>query len=389
MRGGPLSGVRVLDLTRLLPGGYCTLLLADLGADVVKVEEPGRGDYIRWSPPMIDGVSAAHRALNRGKRSITLNLKAPAGAEALRRLAGSADALVESFRPGVMDRLGVGYQALSAANPRLAYVAITGYGQDGPYRDLAGHDIDYIGYGGALSMTGPPGGPPVPPGVQVGDLGGGGMLGAIGLLAALIESRAGGRGRFVDVSMLDGVVSWLSVHMASFLATGVEPEPGVAPLGQGLACYRVYGTRDGRYLAVGALEPKFWEALCAALELPDLVAVQFAPPQQQVEMAARVQAVLRTSSRDEWLERLAGLEVCVAPVNTLAEVVRDPQVRHRAMVAEVDGVAVGPGPAIKLPDGPDDPLQRAPGLGQHTDAVLEESGFAKEEIEALRDAGVL
>src|SRR5439155_637968 len=219
---GPLAGVTVLDLTRLLPGGYCTLLLADLGADVVKVEEPGRGDYIRWSPPLVGGVSAAHRALNRGKRSITLNLKAPEGPAVVRRLVRDADALVESFRPGVMDRLGVGFAALAREKPALAYVAITGYGQDGPYRDRPGHDLNYIGYGGALSMTGPPdGGPPVPPGVQVGDLGGGGMLGAIGLLAALVEARATGRGRFVDVSMLDVGVSWLSIHAGSFLATGV------------------------------------------------------------------------------------------------------------------------------------------------------------------------
>ena len=386
----PLAGVRILDLTRLLPGGYCTLLLADLGADVVKVEEPGRGDYIRWSPPLVGGVSAAHRALNRGKRSITLNLKAPEGPAVVRRLVRGADALVESFRPGVMDRLGVGFAALARENPALAYVAITGYGQDGPYRDRPGHDLNYIGYGGALSMTGPPdGGPPVPPGVQVGDLGGGGMLGAIGLLAALVEARTTGRGRFVDVSMLDGVVSWLSIHAGSFLATGVEPAPGVAPLGQSLACYRVYRAGDGRHLTVGALEPKFWEALCSALDLPELVARQYDGPEGQREMAARLQAVFGTRDRDAWLAALDGLEACVGPVNSVGEAFDDPQVRHRAMLAEVDGEPLGPGPAVKVSGAGPRRLTGPPGLGEHTDAVLLAAGFSAPEVAELRAGGVV
>ncbi len=384
---GPLAGVRILDLTRLLPGGYCTLLLSDLGADVVKVEEPGRGDALRSTPPLVEGVGAAHLALNRGKRSIALDLKAEAGTRALIRLVRDADALVESFRPGVMDRLGVAYEVLSAANPALVHVAITGYGQDGPYRDRAGHDIDYVGYGGVLSMTGPPGeARPVPPGVQVGDLGGG-TLAAVGLLAALAEARATGRGRFVDISMLDGVVSWLSVHLAAFLAAGVEPGPGVAPLGQGLACYRVYRTSAGGHVAVGALEPKFWTALCEALGLPDLVADQFGPPEQQARVAARLQAVFETAPRDEWVARLAHVDACVAPVNVLADVVVDPQVLHRGMLATVDGRMVGPGPAIKASGMAVRGFAPAPALGAHTEEVLEESGFSAEEIIELAAAG--
>lgn len=386
---GPLDGVRILDLTRLLPGGYCTLLLSDLGADVVKVEEPGRGDYIRASPPLVGGESAAHRALNRGKRSITLNLKAADGVAALRRLVEASDCLVESFRPGVMDRLGIGYEALARSNPRLVYVAITGYGQDGPYRDRVGHDIDYIGYGGVLSMTAPPdGGRPVPPGVQVGDLGGG-MLGAIGALAAVLDARATGRGRSVDVSMLDAVVSWLSIHAGSLLATGIEPAPGMAPLGQGLACYRVYGTGDGRSLAVGALEPKFWEALCAALGAPELIARQFEPPPGQRETAGMLQEIFLTAPRDVWVERLAGLEVCVAPVNSVAEALTDPQVLHRRMVATVGGEPVGPGPALKVSGFDPGPLTAAPRLGEHTEVVLSENGFSAEEISALRASNAL
>ncbi|MGH2661814.1 MAG: CaiB/BaiF CoA transferase family protein [Actinomycetota bacterium] len=384
---GPLQDVRILDLTRLLPGNYCTLLLADLGADVVKVEEPGLGDYIRWMPPMVDGQGAAHRALNRGKRSITLNLKATEGADLLKRLVREADALVEGFRPGVLDRLGVGYDSLSAENPRLVYAAITGYGQDGPYRDRAGHDINYTGYAGVLHATGEPAGPPVLPSVQVGDLGGG-MAGAIGLTAALLEASRTGRGRLVDVSMFDVVTSWGAVLMSWHLATGQVPPRGAMELGGGLACYRVYRTGDGKWLAVGALEGQFWRALCEALDLEDLVDVQYVPARQE-EIATRLAARLQERSRDEWVEALAGLETCVGPVNDMAEAVADPQLRHRGMVAEVEGKPVGPGPAITLPDAEAKPLTPAPELGQHTDEVLGELGLSAEELSKLRTRGVL
>ena len=386
---GPLSGITVLDLTRLLPGGYCTLLLADLGADVVKVEEPGRGDYIRWTPPLVEGESAAHRALNRGKRSITLNLKDPVGAGLLKSLVREFDVLVESFRPGVMERLGVGYEALAADHPRLVYCAITGYGQDGPYRDRAGHDINFIGLGGVLSMTGTPGGPPVLPGVQIGDLGGGGMLGAIGVLAALVERATTGRGRFVDTSMLDGVVSWLSVHAGAFLATGEAPQPGAGPLSGGLACYRVYRAGDGRYLTVGALEPQFWRALCEALECPELIQDQFGPPDRQAQMANRLDEAFGRRTRDEWVEAFRDLPVCVGPVNDLSEALRDPQVRHRGMVARVEGRDVGPGPAIKMSGLDHGPLRRAPGLGEHTAEVLRTVGVPEDDLTKLRSRGTI
>jgi crotonobetainyl-CoA:carnitine CoA-transferase CaiB-like acyl-CoA transferase len=381
--GGPLQDVTILDLTRLLPGGYATLLLADLGADVIKVEEPDRGDYIRWSPPLVEGESAAHRALNRGKRSITLNLKSAAGVTLLKRLAAQAEVVVESFRPGVMERLGAGHQVLSETNQGLVYCAVTGYGQDGPYRDLVGHDINYIGYGGVLSMTGSKQGPPVIPGVQVGDLGAGGMMAALGILAALHERAATGRGRFVDVSMLDGVVSWLSIHAAAFLATGEIPGPATAPLSGSLACYRVYRAADGRYLTVGALEPRFWEALCTALECPELIPVQFGPDQEAV--AGRLQERFATRARDEWLAELGAVEACVGPVNDVAEALSDPQVMARGMVAEIEGSKVGPGPALKLGGA----FRPAPGLGQHTAEVLGRIGVGDDELAALRAAGVV
>jgi crotonobetainyl-CoA:carnitine CoA-transferase CaiB-like acyl-CoA transferase len=382
---GPLEGVRILDLTRLLPGNYCTLLLADLGADVVKVEEPERGDYIRWTPPLIDGEGAAHRALNRGKRSVTVNLKSAEGAGVLRRMAKQADALVESFRPGVLDRLGVGYRALSEENPRLVYCALTGYGQDGPYRDRAGHDINYTGYAGILEATGRPDGPPILPSVQVGDFGGG-MAAAVGVLACLGEAVRTGRGRLVDVSMLDVSLSWTSVLMSWYLAAGEMPGRGLMPLGGGLACYRVYRAGDGRYLAVGALEPQFWRALCARLGVPELVDEQFASPRRQEEMAIRLGQVFASRPRDEWVRDLADLDTCVGPVQSVAEALADPQVRGRGMVAEVGGRQVGPGPAIKVSGLEPEPLRGAPVLGQHTEEVLRDLGLTPEEIDDLRTA---
>jgi crotonobetainyl-CoA:carnitine CoA-transferase CaiB-like acyl-CoA transferase len=381
----PLDGSRILDLTRLLPGNYGTLLLADLGADVIKVEEPGRGDYMRWTPPMVGDESAVHRALNRGKRSVTVNLKSEAGRAVLLRLAAGADALLESFRPGVMDRLGVGYDALRSDNERLVYCAITGYGQDGPYRDRVGHDINYIGYSGLLHATGLPGGPPVLPAVQVGDFGGG-MAAALGTVAAVGEARRTGRGRFVDVSMLDVVTSWMGVLMSWYLATGEVPPRGGMPLSGGLACYRVYRTSDGKHLAVGALEPRFWKALCDALEIPELVDRHFGPPGEQEHVASRLQEVFGKRTRDEWAERLADLEACVGPVDDVSEAVGDPQVRHRGLVAEIDGAAAGPGPAIGLP-GTEQAVRPAPGLGEHTDEVLAEAGLSAADVDELRSGG--
>ncbi len=384
---GPLEGLRVLDLTRLLPGGYCTLLLSDLGADVVKVEEPGRGDYIRWNPPLVDGMSGAHHALNRGKRSITLNLKAPEGPGLLQRLAERADVLVESFRPGVMDRLGVGFDVLAERNPRLVYCAITGYGQDGPYRDKVGHDINYTGYAGALWLGGPSGTEPRLPGVQVGDLGGGGLPACVGILSALIERDRTGRGRFVDVSMLDGIVSWLSLHLGNHLA---DPEmlAHARPLSGDFACYRVYRAGDGRFLTVGALEPQFWRALCETLGCPELIDEQFAPSPRQAEMAAALQAVFETRTRDEWVEAFASVAACVGPVNDLTEALADAQIRHRGMIATAGGREVGPAPPLRFEPAPAE-YRRAPALGEHTEEMLGEAGLSPEEWAGLRSRGVV
>jgi crotonobetainyl-CoA:carnitine CoA-transferase CaiB-like acyl-CoA transferase len=249
---GPLAGVRILDLTRLLPGGVATGLLADLGADVVKIEQPGVGDYMRWGEPRIGAESAASWVADRNKRSVALDLKQLAAVEALKRLAQHADALIEGFRPGVVDRLGVGYEALRAVNPRLVYCSLTGYGQDGPLAAVAGHDLNYIGRAGVLGITGEADGPPSIPGVQIGDVGAGAMLSALGLVAAVLRARDSGIGDHVDVSMTDGAFAFLSVHLGDFFASGVPPERGRMALNGRDPCYNVYRCADGRYVTVGA-----------------------------------------------------------------------------------------------------------------------------------------
>ncbi|MEJ7717494.1 MAG: CoA transferase [Thermoleophilaceae bacterium] len=278
-----LDGVRVLDLSRLLPGGFCSLLLADFGADVLKLEDTGMGDYVRWSPPFHEGAedsaaSALFLALNRGKRSIRVNLREDAGRDVLLRLVREHDVLLESFRPGVLDRLGVGYERLREENPGLVYCAISGYGQDGPLRDRVGHDTNYLALTGLLGLSGEPEGPPAQAAGQIADLGGGALMAAFGILAALRERERSGLGQLVDVSMADGALSWLAMTAASRLAGGPKPERGGTELAGGLACYRPYACRDGGHVALGALEPKFWQELCHGLDREDLLEAQFAPP---------------------------------------------------------------------------------------------------------------
>jgi crotonobetainyl-CoA:carnitine CoA-transferase CaiB-like acyl-CoA transferase len=393
LSAGPLDGIQVLDLSRLLPGGYATMMMADLGADVIKIEEPGKGDYVRWMPPFVGEVSSGHIALNRNKRSITLNLKTDQGRAAFTRLVGAADVLVESFRPGVMTRLGVGWEHLNKVNPRLIYCSISGYGQDGPRAEVAGHDIDYIGYSGILSLNGAEGGPPVVPGLQIGDLAGGGMAAVIAVLAALVRRGATGEGDHCDVSMTDGAFSWLSIHAAQFQATGEVPQRALMPLSGAYPCYRVYPASDG-WLSVGALEPQFWAALCAALDREDLLDDGFATGERRAEVISELETLFSSRSRAEWMESFGDRDVCVAPVNDLAEAFEDPQLRHRSMIVESEVPGVGRwehiGNPIKLSGAPGrvDRLP-PPRIGEHTDEVLGSAGFSSQEIEDLRGSGAI
>jgi crotonobetainyl-CoA:carnitine CoA-transferase CaiB-like acyl-CoA transferase len=381
--------VRVLDLTRLLPGGYATLLLADMGADVVKIEEPGRGDYIRMTPPMAGTISAAHVALNRNKRSIALNLKTDGGRATLMRLVEHFDVLVEGFRPGVMDRLAVGHREVMERSPRIIYCAISGYGHDGPRSQEAGHDVNYIGYGGVLSITGSDDGAPVIPGVQVGDLAAGAMSAVIAILAALHQRSRTGRGAFCDISMLDGVVSWLSIHAAAYFATGEVPAPGAMPLNGGYPCYRVYPAADG-HVTVGALEPQFWSELCSALDRSDLIDDAFAVGERRHWVISQLESIFRTRTRREWLDHLAGRDVCVGPVFDLEEALGDEHVRRRGLVVEGAVPDVGMWSHIATPAARGATNHRPPpDLGEHTDEVLSEIGMSAQELDDLRATGVI
>jgi crotonobetainyl-CoA:carnitine CoA-transferase CaiB-like acyl-CoA transferase len=340
----PLTGIRVLDLTRLLPGAYCTLLLADMGADVIKVEEPKEGDYMRWTPPLVGGQSALFEALNRNKRSLGLDLKTESGRDALLRLVETAHVLVEGNRPGVMDRLGLGWQVLHARNPKLVMCSITGYGQQGPYASRAGHDLNYMAISGALGLNGPRGGPPLPLSVQVADIGGGGLTPAVAILGALLGVERGGDGTWIDSSMTDGAAGFMTIAYAT-LAAGERVARGDQRLTGRYPCYRVYDCKDGRHYSVAALEPKFWRTLCEALDRPDLQDQQYS---EDLDSHRAVEEIFTTRTRDEWQQQLAGLDVCCEPVLDLDEV--DPRLRQAR-----------PG--------------RAPRLGEHTEELLREVGL--------------
>jgi alpha-methylacyl-CoA racemase len=392
----PLAGVRVLDLSRLLPGPFCTLLLADFGADVVKVEDTGAGDYARWGPPRYESAdassaSATFLALNRNKRSIRVDLKHSDGKAVLRRLARDADVLVESFRPGVLDRLGVGYRTLRAENPGLVYCAITGYGQDGPNRDRSGHDMNYLGLGGLLGLTGEVGGPPVQSAGQIADIGGGSLMAAVGILVALRERERTGDGQLVDCSMFDGAFSWLALVAAAALA-GVAPARGLLPLAGGLTCYRPYACADG-YVTLGALEPKFWQAFCRGVGREDLVDHGFDPPGSEAHAA--LVAIFAGRTREQWRAFAGEHDCCLEPVLELDEVLASEQVAARELVVELAQPGIERpvrtvGAPIKLSATPADPSRApAPGLGEHTGQVLAEAGYAPEEIAALHASGAV
>jgi len=402
----PLEGVRVLDLSRLLPGGFCSLLLADFGADVLKVEDTGMGDYIRWSPPLYEGAhesarSALFLALNRNKRSIRLDLKHERGREVLLALVREYDVLLESFRPGVLDRLGVGYERMRQENPGLVYCAISGYGQDGPKRAASGHDVNYLGLIGLLGLTGERGGEPVQAAGQIADLGGGALMAAFGIMAALRERDGGGagsadqgsgEGQLVDVSMADGALSWLAMVAASHFADGVVPHRGDLPLAGSLICYRPYECLDG-WVTLGALEPKFWQAWCRGVGREDLIARQFERPGSDAH--GEVTEIFKGRTRADWEAFAREHDCCLEPVLELDEALSSELVHQREMVVEIDqpgverpvrqlGIPVKlsrtPGTHARLP---------GPQLGEHTQDVLRDLGYSDAAVSELLGSGAV
>ena len=333
-------------------------------------------------------ASAYFLALNRNKRSLRLNLKDERGRDVLLRLVEDYDVVVESFRPGVMDRLGVGYEALRARNPRVIYCPISGYGQDGPLTARSGHDTNYLALNGLLGLTGRRGGPPIQSAGQIADLGGGGLMAAVGILAALHERERSGEGQVVDISMTDGALSWLAMVAARYFAEQKVPRRGEPELAGGIACYFPYETRDEKWVSLGALEPKFWQNWCNGAGRPDLIEKQFEHPDS--EAGAEIAAVFRERTRDEWTAFAGEHDCCLEPILDLDEALDSELVQARGMVVELDQPGIGPvkqvGAPIKLSRTPPDTTGAAPALGADTDDVLREIGI---DPQPLRDEGVV
>ncbi|MBE8594171.1 CoA transferase [Pseudomonas sp. MAFF 301449] len=381
---GPLASLKVLDFSTLLPGPYASLMLADMGAEVLRIESPTRMDLLRVLPPHDQGTSTSHAYLNRNKRSLALDLKQAAALEIVRALVKDYDIVLEQFRPGVMERLGLGYEALKALNPRLIYVSITGYGQTGPYKDRAGHDINYLALAGVASYTGREDSGPLPLGVQLADVGGGSLHAVVGLLAAVIARQQTGVGQYLDVSMTDCSFSLNAMAGAGYLACGVQPERETHVLNGG-SFYDYYRSRDGRWMSVGSLEPAFMQQLCAAFGRPELAALGLDPA---LKLALQVEFEKR--SFDELCELFAAVDACVEPVLSLSEAVEHPQLKARALVSQVprgDGSTQAQlACPLKFSEGLPAPRHIGVAVGAHSDEVLAELGFSAQRIAELRQA---
>ena len=393
----PLEGIRVLDLSRLAPGPYCTMLLGDMGADVLLIEQAGEGSERRRNP--VGGASSeaaqrslAYNALSRNKRSIGLNLKTDEARAVFMTLAKDADVVVEGFRPGVVKRLGVDYESVSAVNPRVVYLSLSGFGQTGPYAPLVGHDINYISVGGALGVTGWPGQPPAIPMNLLADFAGGGLFAAFAIVTALMARERTGRGQYIDMAMSDGVLSLLSSAASSVLAGGRPPLPGQHMLNGAAPHYNVYECADGEWFSLGSLEPWFYENLCKAMGREDFAAYEY-DQSKYPEIFDHFRTEFKKKTRAEWFEYLSRWDICAAPVLRLDEALNDPHNRARDMVVDVPHPTLGSvrqvGIAPKLSETPGSVRSTAPSPGQHTDEVLRSLGYDGERIAALRGAGAV
>lgn len=373
-----LDGVTILDLSMNLPGPYMTWLLAQMGAEVIKVENPAGGDYARALPGPGNG-SPFFQAVNRNKRSVAINLKDPKGRDVFLQMLDRYDILVEGFRPGAMDRLGLGFETTSVRNPRLIHVSITGYGHVSPYRERAGHDLNYLSLAGIIGMTGALDGQPAIPGVQIADLAGGSLLALAQLLAAMIQRQRTGRGQFIDAAMYDG-----SLSLATMVFAGVDdgleiPEPGKMILNGRFPCYGLYATKDGGYMSLGALEFKFWQNFCLAVNREDLNGGQFGGP----EVKAEVERIFASRTREEWTDIMSRADACCEPVLSLNEASKSPLAGARGMINQSEGGRRYLASPLRMSDSPQSPDKPAPELGQHTREVLAQLGLTDDEVESL------
>ena len=377
----PLEGVRILDLSRLLPGPYCTRLLGDMGAEVIKVEEPGRGDYIRSLPPYVNGVSVVFETLNRGKKSITLNLEARQAKEILNRLVTRADVFLEGFRPGTTKKLGCDFLSLRKSNPRIVYCSLTGYGQTGPYKDLPGHDLNVAALSGFLSLNGSR-----QPGVQVGDLAGG-MLAALTITTALFARQRTKRAQYIDASIIDALLSWLDVPLALRMGDYPRMLAGDSPF------YRLYRSRDAKLLALGAIETKFWEGVCRLLKRPDLIPDQYSPDPRRTEVIEAIQSAFDTKTADEWFRIMAEHDLPCTPILSLEEAIKGPQAKSRKMILKKNTRSSTKmryvGNPSKISGRGRVNLSHSPRLGEHSVEILKEVGYSTATIQHFSEAGVI
>lgn len=389
----PLDGIRVLDLSRLLPGPYATHILASFGAEVIKIEKPGEGDYMREYQPRAQGVNAVFLTINRGKKSLAVDLKHPDGKEAFIALVKKSDVVLDGFRPGVMERLGLGYEQLSESNPRLIYAALTGYGQSGPLAQQAGHDLNYIALAGMLDLLGESNGMPAVPGIQIADVAAGALPTVIGILLALQYRASSNKGQMIDIAMFDSILGLMPVQVANYTATKRRPKRGHERLFGRYACYNVYPVRNGRYVAVAALEPKFWEALCTAINRPDLIDDQYVEGDAQQILKAELTRAFQKKEVSEWMEIFEESDVCVTEVREISRAVQDEVVAERAMFTPVRGkkgtVYEQLGVFPKLSEAPGYISGDAPARGEHTRSILESLGHTPERIDEMIASEVL
>jgi len=387
-----LEGIVVLDLARRYPGAYTAMFLGDFGAEVIKVDPPGSVFPI----PDVDTASekfAAFYAPDRNKKSLILNLKSEEGRDVFRKLVKKADVVVDGFRPKVMSRMGVGYDSLQKLNPRLIYCSLTGYGQDGPYVDIPGHDMNYAALSGALSMIGPKNGPPCPPSNYLADMAGAGLHSVIGILLALAARERTGKGQFIDISFLDTTMSLLTMEASFYLTMGKVPRRGETFTTGNSVWAQAFKCKDGEYFVTGCAEPHFWEHLCQAIGRPDLIAFHNPPQRKKAWVIKEMKKVFLTRTRDQWWKLLKEKDTCVAPVYYVNETFKDPQVKHRNMVLEFDHPTVGKvkqiGVPIKLSQTPGSVRQLGSVMGAHTDEVLRWAGYSAAAIKKLRKEGAV
>ncbi len=388
----PLEGLVVLDFTRLLPGPFATQLLCNLGADVIKIEDPGLGDYMRTVPPSIQGVSYPFLMVNRGKRSLAVDLKTKEGREILYALVPKADIVMEQFRPPVMKKLGVDYARLAKLNPRLIYCSFSGYGQTGPARDVPGHDLNFEAEVGILGVTGDHDGRPVVPGVPMADLASG-FNAAMSVLASLRTRDQTGKGEFIDISIFDTAVSLMVLNLARYRATGEEPVAGEALLTGRFPFYGLYETADGGWLAVATVEPKFWVTMCNLVGAPQLCESQFPSESEKPKVVETLRARFREKGTKEWEAIFAKANLPVTAVRTVAEMVQDPQVKERELLPIVDVPGLWKmqvvGHPAKHARTPTRNLARVPARGEDTEAILKSLGYSATRIAALAKQGVI